>query len=107
MINGDERVFAALADTTRRQLLLALAESSPKTAIQLAQEFPISRQGISKHLNLLAEAGLVLVRPVGREKRYFFRPEPLHAVSAWFEGLGARWEARLRRLKRRVEDGEA
>lgn len=104
MVERDDPVFTALADSTRRQLLLTLAESSPKTATQLAQEFPITRQGITKHLSLLAKAGLVRAQPVGREKRYAFRPEPLHSVSAWIEAIGAKWDERLQRLKDLVED---
>jgi DNA-binding transcriptional ArsR family regulator len=104
MFKSDERVFSALADTTRRQLLATLAESSPKTASQLAREFPITRQGIMKHLNLLAEAGLVQAQPMGREKRYSFSPEPLHEVSDWIEAIGAKWDERLQRLKNLVED---
>ena len=57
MIEIEDRVFTALADATRRRLLTRLAQSSPKMATQLAREFPISRQGIVKHLDLLAHAG--------------------------------------------------
>jgi len=107
MIKVEEQVFAALADPTRRQLLTTLAESSPKTATQLAEEYQkyrrISRQGILKHLDLLAEAGLVQVKPVGREKRYSFTPEPLKDVSAWIQAIGAKWDERLLRLKEFVE----
>jgi predicted ArsR family transcriptional regulator len=84
-------------------LLFTLAESSPKTATQLAHEFPITRQGIIKHLNLLAQAGLVEVQPRGREKRYVFRPEPLQSVTGWVEAIGAKWDERLQRLKELVE----
>ena len=62
-------VFAALADPTRRRLLTQLAEHSPRTATQLAAHYTISRQGLLKHLNILAGAGLVAVHPRGREKR--------------------------------------
>lgn len=102
----EEPVFTALADPTRRRLLFTLAERSPKTATQLAEEFPITRQGIIKHLNLLARAGLVQVQPRGRERRYVFRPEPLHSVSDWIEAIGAKWDERLQRLKELVENDE-
>jgi DNA-binding transcriptional ArsR family regulator len=108
MLKVEERVFAALADPTRRQILTTLAENSPKTATQLAEEYQkhrrISRQGILKHLDLLAEAGLVRVQPVGREKRYSFTPEPLKDVSAWIQSIGAKWDERLLRLKDLVEN---
>ena len=97
-------VFAALADPVRRQLLLTLAENGTKTATQLTQDFPITRQGITKHLEVLQAAGLVEAQAAGREKRYTLHPEPLHDVSAWITTLGAVWDARLRRLKAIVEE---
>lgn len=104
-MGNTEQVFAALGDSTRRELLTTLAKNSPKTATQLAQEFPrpISRQGIIKHLDLLAAAGLVQTQTKGREKRYWFTPQPLDTVSAWIESVGAIWEGRLQRLKDYLE----
>lgn len=96
-------IFTALADPTRRQLLTTLAENSPKTATQLAEVFPITRQGVLKHLDILEEAGLVHIQPIGREKRYSLTPDPLHDVSAWIRDLGAKWDERLIRLKTLVE----
>ncbi len=101
-----DRVFAALADPTRRALLATLAENSPKTATQLAGEYPITRQGITKHLDMLTAAGLVQARAKGREKQYSLTPEPLVEVAAWLQAIGARWDARLGRLKQLVEAAE-
>ena len=102
----EDRVFSALADTTRRQLLATLAESSPKTATQLAQSFPITRQGILKHLDVLADAGLVQTRPKGHERRYSLNPEPLQSASKWLEAIGIKWKTRLQRLKDLVDSDE-
>jgi DNA-binding transcriptional ArsR family regulator len=96
-------VFVALADPTRRQLLVTLAEASPRTATQLAEVYPITRQGILKHLHVLEEAGLVTVAQQGREKRYTLTPEPLSDLERWIEDLNALWDARLGRLKALVE----
>jgi predicted ArsR family transcriptional regulator len=104
MIEIEDRVFTALADATRRRLLTRLAQSSPKTATQLARDFPITRQGILKHLERLSHAGLVQVQTKGREKRYVFHPESLQAASAWIETIGKQWDERLQRLKDLVED---
>jgi predicted transcriptional regulator len=104
MIEIEDRVFTALADATRRRLLTRLAQNSPKTATQLACEFPISRQGIVKHLDLLAYAGLVQAQTRGREKRYLFDPTSLQTASAWIETIGKQWDERLQRLKDFVED---
>jgi predicted transcriptional regulator len=100
----EDRVFTALADATRRRLLTRLAQSSPKTSTQLAREFPTSRQGIVKHLDLLAHAGLVQAQTRGREKRYLFDPTSLQTASAWIERIGKQWDERLQRLKNFVED---
>lgn len=104
MIEIEDCVFAALADSNRRRLLTRLAQSSPKTATQLAREFPISRQGIMKHLDLLAHAGLVQAQRSGREKRYLFDPIALQTASAWIETIGKQWDERLQRLKYFVEN---
>lgn len=106
MFEQNEQVFSALADSTRRRLLVNLAENSPKTATQLAEEFPITRPGIIKHLNLLAQAGLVQTQIRGREKRYSFTPDPLQSVSEWIEAIGAKWDERLQRLKDLVENDD-
>jgi DNA-binding transcriptional ArsR family regulator len=100
-------VFAALADPMRRNLLVKLAETSPKTATQLAQEYPITRQGILKHLMILEAAGLVAVHQEGREKRYILTPEPLSELEQWIDNIGAIWDERLLRLKTWLEQGQA
>ena len=99
-------VFSALADATRRELLAVLAQSSPRTATQLVNDFTITRQGILKHLDVLAQAGLVRVQPKGREKRYSFTPQPLDTVQDWIGAINAKWEERLHRLKELVESDE-
>ena len=99
-----DRIFAALADSTRRNLIATLAQGTPRTATQLARDFPITRQGIIKHLDLLADAGLVQSKAQGREKRYSLSPEPLKSVSEWIEAIGLQWDERLLRLKNFVEN---
>ncbi len=106
-MDTDAPVFAALADPMRRSLLANLAEHSPKTATQLAQEYPITRQGILKHLAILEEAGLVAVEQKGREKRYTLTPGPLSELEGWLNNINAVWDRRLLRLKALVERGQA
>jgi DNA-binding transcriptional ArsR family regulator len=103
----DAPIFAALADPIRRSLLLNLAENSPKTATQLAEEYPITRQGILKHLHILGAAGLVAVHQRGREKRYTLTPEPLSDLDQFIKEIGAKWDERLLRLKAFLEAEEA
>jgi DNA-binding transcriptional ArsR family regulator len=100
----DAPIFAALADPVRRSLLVNLAEHSPRTATQLAQDYPITRQGILKHLTVLEEAGLVAVSQAGREKRYSLTPAPLDDVETWLRELNAIWDKRLLRLKDMLEN---
>jgi DNA-binding transcriptional ArsR family regulator len=103
MLN-DTPIFAALADPVRRSLLLNLAEYSPRTATQLARDYPITRQGILKHLHILDAAGLVAVQQQGREKRYSLTPEPLSELERFTREIGAKWDERLLRLKAFIEE---
>jgi DNA-binding transcriptional ArsR family regulator len=103
---NDVTVFDALADSTRRQLLMTLAKESPKTATQLARQYPISRPGIIKHLNILQEAGLVTRYQKGREKRYVLAPEPLSELEEWLDEINDVWVERLERLKGMLESEE-
>ena len=98
-----QALFTALADPMRRNLLLHLAAHSPKTATELAQDYPITRQGILKHLTVLETAGLVVVRQQGRDKRYILTPEPLTELEQWIKDIGALWDERLSRLKTLLE----
>ena len=95
----DTPVFAALAHPVRRSLLVYLAKGSPKTATQLAQDYPVTRQDIRKHLQILREARLVAVNQSGREKRYSLTPAPLSEVDQWIKEVSHTWDERLLRLK--------
>jgi DNA-binding transcriptional ArsR family regulator len=87
-----------LADGRRREILERLANEGEKTATELAQDLPITRQGISKHLNILAEAELVSVRQTGRDKRYAVSPQALAETINWLETITAVWDQRLQAL---------
>jgi DNA-binding transcriptional ArsR family regulator len=101
-------VFAALADPTRREVVALLAQRPTVTASSLAQQLPISRQAIAKHLGALADAGLVAAAREGRETRYRLTPAPLSAAREWMAATEQQWDARLARLKRHVDaDGSA
>lgn len=91
-------VFSALADPTRRQLLSAIA-ARPATATELAGELPISRQAVVKHLNTLAQAGLLERERTGRDVRYRVTPEPLSDAVTWIADVGGEWDARLATLR--------
>jgi ArsR family transcriptional regulator, cadmium/lead-responsive transcriptional repressor len=95
-------VFAALADPTRRAVLRLLSERPGLTASALAEELPVSRQAIAKHLAQLRDAGLAEAEIAGRETRYRLTPEPMSGAMAWMADTGARWDQRLARLKRQL-----
>lgn len=93
-----DAVFSALADGTRRDILRAVVDDGPCTATQLAAGRTITRQAVTKHLGVLASAGLVRRDRDGREVRYVADTSPLHAAVGWIESTGAAWERRLARL---------
>ena len=95
-------VFDALADATRRAVLRNLADRGPQTPTELADHLPVSRQAVSKHLDVLGRAGLVTSARSGRETRFTFRPEPLSDAADWMADVGATWDKRLDALKRRL-----
>jgi DNA-binding transcriptional ArsR family regulator len=98
-------VFGALADSTRRQLLLEIAQRPALTATQLATELPISRQAVLKHLNALSDAGLVQRQRRGREVQYRATPEPLSGAVSWMAEVGGQWDQRLGALTRTLAGG--
>jgi DNA-binding transcriptional ArsR family regulator len=95
-----EKVFAALADPTRRAILSALASGGPATATDLAGRLPITRQAIAKHLALLTEAGLVLAEPGERRRvRYRLRSAPMQVAQRFLAALARDWDGQLGALK--------
>jgi len=90
-------VFQAIADPTRRAILNLLA-AQPLTLNGVAEHFEISRPAISKHIKILAECGLVVIRQQGRERYCEVQMDKLNEVSTWVEQYRAAWEQRFDRL---------
>lgn len=101
------RVFAALGDPTRRDLLRVIGGRGEATATELAAELPVSRQAVTKHLQLLAAAGLVAGERRGRERCYRLDPAPLGDAARWLSETGAAWDRRLARLRHAVDGPSA
>lgn len=98
-------VFQAIADPTRREILLLLSEQEmPITAITKC--FTISRTAVNKHLNVLSEAGLVSSKKTGREMRYGLRPNSLDEIKQWLSYFDRYWDEKLAALKNFVESDE-
>ena len=100
-----EDVLRALADKSRRTVLEALT-SGPATAGELAALLPIARPGVSRHLRVLREAGLVEVRQQAQRRVYSLRLEPLAEVDEWLDRYRALWEQRLDALHTEVARGK-
>ena len=98
-----DAVFGALSDPTRRAVMSRLADG-PATPTDLAQGLPVSRQAVSKHLEVLREAGLVRSHREGREHLYTLTPEPLADAVSWISVVGGRWDERLDALRRLLAD---
>ena len=101
------KALEALADPTRRRIVELLVEGE-RTAGELASHFDTSRPGVSRHLRVLREHGLVHAREDGRRRLYSLDPQPLADLDAWLERYRAFWTQRLdaldteiRRRKRR------
>jgi DNA-binding transcriptional ArsR family regulator len=100
-----EAVLRALADEGRRTLLEALA-AGPATAGELAALLPVARPGVSRHLRVLREAGLVEVRQDAQRRIYELRPEPLAEVDEWLGRYRAMWQQRMDALHTEVARGK-
>lgn len=96
-------VFQAIADPTRRSVLELLLDRELAVG-EISGHFTMSRPAVSKHLRVLAEAGLVKQRKVGREIRYRLEPEPLLELKRWLAYYDRYWDNKLIALKRLVED---
>jgi DNA-binding transcriptional ArsR family regulator len=100
-----DTVLQALADGSRRTLLDILRDR-PATAGQLADALPIARPGVSRHLRVLRDAGLVDVRQDAQRRIYSLRPEPLAEVDAWLDDYRALWRNRLEALHTEIARGK-
>ena len=102
-----DRLWAALGDPMRIRLLDLLLERGQATASTLANELPITRQGVSKHLAVLERDGLVTAHRHGREVRYAVREERLDQAGAAIARIAARWDKRLTAIKQIAEHAQS
>ena len=100
---GSATVFAALGDETRLRLVSRLSSGGPASIAQLSEGFAISRQGITKHLRVLEDAGLVRFRPRGRETVCLLEHKRLAEARRHLQTISAQWDQTLERLQRFVE----
>jgi DNA-binding transcriptional ArsR family regulator len=95
--------YAALAEPSRRRILDLLRDGE-RSVSDLVSHLKLSQPGVSKHLKVLREAGLVQVRPEGKLRWYGLRAAPLAEVDAWLEPYREHWTGRLDALERHLEE---
>lgn len=100
---GPAPLFAALGDATRLELVSRLSREGPQPISALAGNTKISRQAVTKHLQVLEEAGLAASRREGRERIFELRPERLDKVHRYLDQISRQWDRALDRLKAHVE----
>jgi len=103
-IEASAPVFAALGDPTRLRLLARLCAAGPMSIVRLTSGSDVTRQAVSKHLNVLAGAGLVRGRRRGRESVWEVEPGQLLAARRFLDLMSLWWDDVLGRLKAAVED---
>ena len=101
---GEDELWEAVADPSRRKVLDLLLAHGQATPTMLAAQLPFTRQAVAKHLAILARAGLVEARRHGREVRYTIRAERLDAAARAMADAAARWDQRLHAIKRLAEE---
>ena len=97
-------LFAALGDETRLALIRRLGENGPASTTRLSDGTGMTRQAVTKHLNVLHRARLVRHRRLGRETLWDIEPEGLDTARAVIDAMSRQWDARLEALRQFVED---
>ncbi|MEA2142293.1 MAG: hypothetical protein QOI64_723 [Solirubrobacteraceae bacterium] len=97
--------YAVLAEPNRRDIL-DLLRGGERSVGDLVDRLTLSQPGVSKHLKVLREAGLVAVRSEGKQRVYALRSQPLAEVDAWLEPYRAFWSQRLDALERHLDGQE-
>src|ERR671914_1910551 len=99
-------LFAALGDETRLQLVMRLAAGGPGSITRLSANSKVTRQAISKHLDVLSDAGLVRSTRRGRERVWDLAPERLSDAHEYLDRISQMWDQAIARLRAFVETEE-
>ena len=97
-------VFDAVADPIRRRILELLQSGAVLSLTELSEPLPISRQAVTKHLDILENAGLVEQERVGRERLHRLRPMPLRELDEWLAPYAAAWDRCLARVESHLRE---
>jgi DNA-binding transcriptional ArsR family regulator len=102
------RLFAALGDETRLRLVARLCDGGPASITRLTARSKVTRQAITKHLRVLEKSGLARCTREGRETLWQLEQPGLEDARRYLDGISARWDDALLRLRKFVEaDGAA
>jgi DNA-binding transcriptional ArsR family regulator len=99
-------LFAALGDETRLSIVSRLGAAGPTSIATLTEGTGVTRQAVTKHLHVLAQAGLVRSARAGRERVWELEPHRLLLARRFIERIALLWDERLERLKKRVENAQ-
>ena len=100
---GPAPVFAALGDPTRLELVSRLGDGESRSIVELSEGLELTRQGVTKHLQVLEQAGVVASQRVGRENRFRIEPDPIARARDYLARASAQWDEAIARLKAAVE----
>lgn len=101
---AEQTIFKALADPVRREIFHVLMLAGAALSLtQISEQFDMTRQGVTKHIKLLEEAGLVQIKTSGRER--FCEPDatPLEKIKDWLSVYDRFWDARLGKLNQYLD----
>jgi DNA-binding transcriptional ArsR family regulator len=96
-------LFAALGDEHRFRLVARLSTEGPLSVTQLSRGQTITRQAVSKHLRVLADAGVLVDLPRGRERLWQVQPQRLDDARYWLDRISEQWDEAIERLRVHVE----
>ncbi len=100
-------IFLAISDSTRRRILNRLRIQGSLSVTELAEPLSITRQAVTKHLDVLEGAGLLEHSRQGRKRIHRLKAQPLEDVADWLAPYAAAWDRRLSRLKTHLEEGDS
>jgi DNA-binding transcriptional ArsR family regulator len=95
-------VYQAIADPTRRAIINMIA-SEPHDMKSIAEKFDISQQGISLHVKILTDCGLITIRQQGRNRICEAKLNKLHEVDLWISKYREHWESRMNKMEKYIE----
>lgn len=97
-------VFAALGDVTRLELVLRLSDGERRSITELTDGLALTRQAVTKHLQVLRKAGLVSLKRTGRESRFAIQPTAITGARDYLTRVSAQWDEAIARLRAVVEE---